>query len=301
MSHQKTVARNWWPIPEQAFGPINVLVNNAGIYDPAGAEQTTIEQWDRVIAINQTGSFLGIKAVIPSMRRAGGGSIINVSSVRGIIGSQRGLAYHSSKGALHSAHPLSGYRAGSKVRCGFAPGRCDRMLDPVSLSMSRTGWPTPMPAKPRASQPIDEVADLMSIADELGTTVSHLYMLIRRPVLNGGVSLARARVLAQIVDDGPKRITELAYVDQVSQPSMTEMVTAMEAAGWVFRKPDPNDGRAALVDVAPVGRAVLLDQRRVRSEALADRLRPLPAKEVAELRRAVKTPGRLVGHLSSGS
>jgi hypothetical protein len=132
-----------------------------------------------------------------------------------------------------------------------------------------------MPAKPRASQPIDEVADLMSIADELGTTVSHLYMLIRRPVLNGGVSLARARVLAQIVDNGPKRITELAYVDQVSQP--------------------------ALVDVAPVGRAVLLDQRRVRSEALADRLRPLPAKEVAELRRAVKTPGRLVGHLSSGS
>jgi DNA-binding MarR family transcriptional regulator len=158
-----------------------------------------------------------------------------------------------------------------------------------------------MPAKPRGSQPIDEAADLVSIADELGTTVAHLYMLIRRPVLNRDVSLARARVLAQIVDDGPKRITELAYADQVSQPSMTEMVAAMEAAGWVFRKPDPTDGRAALVDVTPIGRAVLLDQRRVRSEALADRLQHLPAKDVAELRRAVKTLRRLVGHLSSDS
>jgi cyclopentanol dehydrogenase len=84
---------------EHAFGPVNVLVNNAGIYDGAGAEQTTVELWDRIIAVNQTGSFFGIKAVIPSMRRAGGGSIINVSSVHGIIGSPRGLAYHSSKAA----------------------------------------------------------------------------------------------------------------------------------------------------------------------------------------------------------
>jgi DNA-binding MarR family transcriptional regulator len=158
-----------------------------------------------------------------------------------------------------------------------------------------------MPAKPPSMQQTDDVTELVGIADELGTTVSHLYMLIRRPVLNRDVSVARARVLAQIVDDGPKRITELAYVDQVSQPSMTEMVTAMETAGWVRRKPDPNDGRAALVDVTAVGRAVLLEQRRVRSEALADRLRRLSATEVKELRRTVKTLGRLADLLASES
>jgi NAD(P)-dependent dehydrogenase (short-subunit alcohol dehydrogenase family) len=85
---------------EEAFGPVTILVNNAGIYELGGAESADMEEWERVIAVNQTGVFLGMKTVIPSMRRAGGGSIVNISSVHGLVGSPNGIAYHASKGAV---------------------------------------------------------------------------------------------------------------------------------------------------------------------------------------------------------
>jgi 3alpha(or 20beta)-hydroxysteroid dehydrogenase len=71
---------------ERVFGPVSVLVNNAGVLIPGTIEDTPLGSWQRVIDINLTGQFLGIKAVIPSMRRAGGGSIVNVSSVVGLKG-----------------------------------------------------------------------------------------------------------------------------------------------------------------------------------------------------------------------
>jgi NAD(P)-dependent dehydrogenase (short-subunit alcohol dehydrogenase family) len=84
---------------EDAFGPVTALVNNAGIYELGGAETMSLEVWDRVVAINQTGPFLGMKATIPSMRRAGGGSIVNICSVHALVGSADGIGYHASKGA----------------------------------------------------------------------------------------------------------------------------------------------------------------------------------------------------------
>ncbi|HIM37947.1 MAG TPA: SDR family NAD(P)-dependent oxidoreductase, partial [Dehalococcoidia bacterium] len=62
------------------FGKLDILVNNAGIGGTSMIEDTTVEQWDRVMDINAKGVFLGTKAAIPEMRRAGGGSIINISS-----------------------------------------------------------------------------------------------------------------------------------------------------------------------------------------------------------------------------
>ena len=85
---------------EERFGQLDVLVNNAGIADPAGIEDTTREQWDRIIAVNQTGVWLGMKAAAPAMRRAGGGSMINISSIYGLVGSATSAAYHASKGAV---------------------------------------------------------------------------------------------------------------------------------------------------------------------------------------------------------
>jgi cyclopentanol dehydrogenase len=98
---------------ESTYGRLDILCSIAGISgrDPklniqtsltAGprlAEQT-LEQWNRVMDINSTGVFLGTKAVIPAMQRAGGGSIINISSICGIIGSHANAAYHASKGAV---------------------------------------------------------------------------------------------------------------------------------------------------------------------------------------------------------
>ncbi len=82
------------------FGKLDILVNNAGILPLGNVEDTTVEMWDQVMAINGKGVFLGTKAVIPVMRKAGGGSIINLSSVAGLIGSARAAAYGATKGAV---------------------------------------------------------------------------------------------------------------------------------------------------------------------------------------------------------
>lgn len=83
------------------FGGVHVLVNNAGIGTVADVEQETVDDWDRLISINQKGVWLGMKHVGPAMIRAGGGSIVNMSSIFGAVGGFGGsVAYHASKGAV---------------------------------------------------------------------------------------------------------------------------------------------------------------------------------------------------------
>ena len=85
---------------EAAFGPVTVLVSNAGIVTYSLIENLEESDYRRVIDINQVGVFLGMKSVLPSMKRAGGGSIINISSAAGIIGGTMTLAYTASKFAV---------------------------------------------------------------------------------------------------------------------------------------------------------------------------------------------------------
>ena len=84
------------------FGKLDVLVNNAGIGSGTSRiEDTTVESWDRVMEINAKGVFLGTKAAISEMRRAGGGSIINISSQMGLVGTDVSTPqYQASKGAV---------------------------------------------------------------------------------------------------------------------------------------------------------------------------------------------------------
>jgi cyclopentanol dehydrogenase len=83
------------------FGALNVLVNNAGIGGSSRVEDTTAEAWDKVMAVNAKGVFLGTKAAIPAMRRAGGGSIVNISSQLGLVGmDDSSPQYTASKGAV---------------------------------------------------------------------------------------------------------------------------------------------------------------------------------------------------------
>ena len=84
----------------QTFGKLDVLVNNAAIYSRVPIEQTSAEEWDRIMAVNARGVFLGTKHSIPEMRKSGGGSIVNISSTAGLVGSARGSAYSASKGAV---------------------------------------------------------------------------------------------------------------------------------------------------------------------------------------------------------
>ncbi len=97
---------NWQQVvasAEAQFGPISVLVNNAGVVGPVKpCDELSEDEFLRICTINQTGAFLGMKHVIPSMKRAGGGSIINISSISGIVAiyGTPNVAYAASKFAL---------------------------------------------------------------------------------------------------------------------------------------------------------------------------------------------------------
>jgi cyclopentanol dehydrogenase len=85
---------------ERELGGLDILVNNAGIANMKGLEDTSEEEWDTIVNVNQKGVWLGMKTAVPAMRRRGGGSIINISSVFGLIGSTGSTAYHGTKGAV---------------------------------------------------------------------------------------------------------------------------------------------------------------------------------------------------------
>jgi NAD(P)-dependent dehydrogenase (short-subunit alcohol dehydrogenase family) len=86
---------------EQRFGKLDVLVNNAGIGGAGRLEDTKLEDWNRVMDVNATGVFLGTKTAIPALRRAGGGSIVNISSQLGLVGmDDSSPQYQASKGAV---------------------------------------------------------------------------------------------------------------------------------------------------------------------------------------------------------
>lgn len=84
----------------EAYGKVDILVNNAGISFAVGMLDTTVEQWDKVMNINLSSVFLGMKHVVPHMQQNKGGSIVNISSIAGLTGSQGAGAYTASKGAV---------------------------------------------------------------------------------------------------------------------------------------------------------------------------------------------------------
>jgi NAD(P)-dependent dehydrogenase (short-subunit alcohol dehydrogenase family) len=85
---------------EEAFGHVNVLVNNAGALSVSTVESISVEEWDRLMAANLKGPFLMSRAVLPAMRQAGGGAIVNVGSVLGLVAMKDRAAYCASKGGV---------------------------------------------------------------------------------------------------------------------------------------------------------------------------------------------------------
>jgi NAD(P)-dependent dehydrogenase (short-subunit alcohol dehydrogenase family) len=86
---------------ERLYGKLDVLVNNAGIGGGRRIEDTTLAEWEKTMAVNSTGVFLGTRAAIPALRRAGGGSIVNISSQLGLVGTDiSSPQYQASKGAV---------------------------------------------------------------------------------------------------------------------------------------------------------------------------------------------------------
>jgi NAD(P)-dependent dehydrogenase (short-subunit alcohol dehydrogenase family) len=92
--------RNAIGLASSRFGKLDILVNNAGIWRRGRVEETTVEEWDAMLDVNAKGVFLGTKLAIPEMRKAGGGSIINISSTAGLVGSSYSSAYTAAKAAV---------------------------------------------------------------------------------------------------------------------------------------------------------------------------------------------------------
>jgi NAD(P)-dependent dehydrogenase (short-subunit alcohol dehydrogenase family) len=107
---------------------LDILVNTAGVIDKVGIENATEQEWDKVMNVNAKGVFLGIKHAIPAMRKAGGGSIINISSIAALSAHDNSLpAYAASKGAVRSFTKLvSVQHARDGIRCNcIFPGPID--------------------------------------------------------------------------------------------------------------------------------------------------------------------------------
>ena len=113
---------------EDRYGKLDILVNNAGILIRKGLEETTVEDWDRIMDVNAKGVFLGTKSAIPAMRRAGGGSIVNISSTAGLVGSPDGSpSYTATKGAVRLLTKATAVQyARENIRCNSVhPGPID--------------------------------------------------------------------------------------------------------------------------------------------------------------------------------
>jgi 3alpha(or 20beta)-hydroxysteroid dehydrogenase len=126
-------------LAEDAFGPVNVLVNNAAIIRRGGVSDTSVEDYLAVVMVNQVGCFLGMRAVVPSMRKAGGGSIINISSTGGLTGYSNVIAYVGSKWAVRGMTKAAAVELGpDNIRVNsIHPGAIDTpMINPTGVDHS---------------------------------------------------------------------------------------------------------------------------------------------------------------------
>ena len=159
--HLDVTSESDWDAAVQAaivtYGKLDILLNNAGILIRKNIEETTEEDWDRIFSINAKGVFLGTKAAIPAMRENGGGSIINISSTAGLVGSPNGSAsYTATKGAVRLFTKSTAIQhAREGIRCNsIHPGPietdmiADTLNDPANLALRMQRLPLGRVGKP---------------------------------------------------------------------------------------------------------------------------------------------------------
>ena len=169
------------------FGKLDILVNNAGVVSWGNLEDTTPEEWDRVMDINSKGVFLGTKAVIPQMRKIGGGSIVNISSISGIIGQDNiQPVYNASKGAvrLFTKSTAIQYASENIMANSVHPGsvatdmNAERRSDPELLAQSLSRIPMG-----RIGEPDDIALGVLYLASDEASFITGSEL-----VIDGGFS-----------------------------------------------------------------------------------------------------------------
>jgi 3alpha(or 20beta)-hydroxysteroid dehydrogenase/cyclopentanol dehydrogenase len=163
----------------EAYGKVDILVNNAGISGSAVGEGQSLEGWNRLIAINQTGVFLGTTLTAEVMAKAGGGSIVNISSIMGFIGGADGhLGYGASKGAVRIMTKSAAVRWGPEgVRVNSVhPGYMPAMLNGTNAG----GRAAKIPQTPlrRLGEPIEVAYGVLFLASDEASFVTGTELVI---------------------------------------------------------------------------------------------------------------------------
>ena len=171
---------------ERLYGKLNVLVNNAGILIRKSIEETTEEDWDLIMSVNVKGVFLGTRAALPAMRRAGGGSIVNISSTAGLVGGTSSGAYIATKGAVRLFTKATAIQhVQDNIRCNSVhPGPIT--TDMISeLVADADGWQRRLRLLPmgRAGTPEEVAYGVLFLASDESS-----YMTGSELVIDGGTT-----------------------------------------------------------------------------------------------------------------
>ena len=164
------------------LGGLDVLVNNAGISGAEWGDNLTQEAWDSIMAVNATGVFLGTKVIVPELRRNGGGSIINISSQMGIVGSKATHpAYNASKGAVRSFTKAIAIRyAHDNIRCNSVhPGPIDTPMSyDIYSDLHRLKWVHSMVPLGRRGTPNEVASGVLYLASDESSFITGAELVI---------------------------------------------------------------------------------------------------------------------------
>jgi NAD(P)-dependent dehydrogenase (short-subunit alcohol dehydrogenase family) len=161
------------------YGRLDILVNNAGISGSSVGDPDGLEGWDRIIAVNQTSVFLGTKLAAEQMAKTGGGSIVNISSIMGFVGSASGHpGYHASKGAVRIYSKAAAVRYGpSGVRVNTVhPGYMPPMLNATNAG-ERDDKIAATPLR-RIGEPIEVAYGVLFLASDEASFVTGAELVI---------------------------------------------------------------------------------------------------------------------------
>lgn len=174
------------------LGGIAVLVNNAGIQSFETAPDETIEMYEKTIKVNQTSCFLGMKHVIPAMREAGGGSIVNIASTAGVAGDEKQVAYVASKGAIMAmTKAVALDHALEKIRVNaVCPGLIASDMSYLYSQDEQDGWLDHTPMR-RYGQPEEISQAVVFLASDDASYITGISL-----VVDGGLTIGQQHPLS---------------------------------------------------------------------------------------------------------